>query len=137
MAKITDIAIVDSSGLVSLLNTPDSLHAEAVRISEYVDRHKINLVLPPEILAETLSVIGKKISNAAAITAGQALLRGPFVIPVPPSGLTEKTLTRLAQQKSSVSYIDCLVMEWADHYSTKVIFGFDAAFKTNGYRLPA
>jgi hypothetical protein len=27
-------------------------------------------------------------------------------------------------------------MAWADHYETKIIFGFDAVFEASGYQLP-
>jgi predicted nucleic acid-binding protein len=133
---MTEVAILDSSAIVSLLNTSDRLHGQALHISTAIEKAHINLVLPYEVLAETLNVIGKKISNTAAIRAGHAILSIGAVMPVPPSDLVQKTLAKLGQQKTSVSYIDCLVMQLADHYRTSVIFGFDAVFAANGYHLP-
>jgi predicted nucleic acid-binding protein len=37
------------------------------------------------------------------------------------------------KQPASVSFTDCLVMACADEYKTKLIFGFDSAFRKNGY----
>jgi predicted nucleic acid-binding protein len=34
------------------------------------------------------------------------------------------------------SFVDCLVMASANLYRTRDIFGFDAVFTENGYRLP-
>lgn len=136
MPTLTEVAILDSSALVSLLNTADSLHGQALLISTGIEQANINLILPYEVFAETLNVIGKKISNTAAIRAGQAIIENGFIMPMPPSDLVTKTLANLAHQKSSVSYIDCLVMQWADHYGTSAIFGFDAVFVANGFHLP-
>jgi hypothetical protein len=33
----------------------------------------------------------------------------------------------------SVSFTDCMVMATADHYGTRLIFGFDEVFRKNGY----
>ena len=47
-----------------------------------------------------------------------------------------EAVERFAQQPSSVSFTDCLVMALADRLGTKLIFGFDEVFRKNGYRLP-
>jgi hypothetical protein len=35
------------------------------------------------------------------------------------------------------SFVDCLVMAYANLYDTREIFGFDAVFVQNGYHLPS
>lgn len=45
-------------------------------------------------------------------------------------------LDRFARQPTSMSFTDCIVMACADAWETRDIFGFDAVFRKNGYRLP-
>jgi predicted nucleic acid-binding protein len=42
----------------------------------------------------------------------------------------------LTAKGQSPSFVDCLVMVYADVCKTTEIFGFDETFAKNGYRLP-
>jgi predicted nucleic acid-binding protein len=94
-------------------------------------------VLPTEVLVESLNVIGKKVGTRVAVSIGERILESKALILV---SATEETLNRalvkLSRMPNSVSYIDCLVMALADAYDTRAIFGFDEAFRKNGYQLP-
>jgi predicted nucleic acid-binding protein len=46
-----------------------------------------------------------------------------------------QALSRFATQSESVSLTDCIVMAVADDYETLDSFGFDEAFRKNGYRI--
>jgi predicted nucleic acid-binding protein len=131
------VIILDSSGIVSLLHHGDSRHEDAVAIARGIGNRRIDIILPTEVFAETMNVIGKKRGNATAIAQGRGIVaeKGYFLLASRPE-VIEMALVKLESQKQSVSYIDCLVMAWADHYHTKVIFGFDGAFAAAGYRLP-
>ncbi len=131
-----EAVIFDSSGLISILHEDDSLHERAVAILGPLEDQRIDLIIPSEVFAETINAIGKRFGNPFAITAGNALLERRFYIAQSDDALLKATLDRLTRQKNSVSFIDCLVMAWADHYGTKTIFGFDGAFAANGYSLP-
>jgi predicted nucleic acid-binding protein len=119
------------------MNEADSLHPQAVEVVKALATRHVDIILPAEVFAETINAMGKRFGNPAAITAGNALLEQRWYIPQADEAMLESTLSRLARHKNSVSYIDCLVMAWADHYHTQTIFGFDGAFAAAGYALPA
>lgn len=130
----------DSSALVALLTENDADHMKAVAISRSLVAQSRSVILPSEVLAESLTIIGKKYGLPAAVARGTYLARqmqdGALLIPQVHVDTLHNALAKLVTQPQSVSYIDCLVMAYADRYQTREIFGFDAAFARNGYRLP-
>ncbi len=130
--------IVDTSALISLLSDTDSLHTQALTFADTLRDNRQLLLIPAEVLAEALNVMRPRIGNPATVTIGQELLASPDIAVSPtPRDIIEQTLTKLAIQTGNASYIDCLVMATADHYHTRVIFGFDDTFRKDGYVLPA
>jgi predicted nucleic acid-binding protein len=133
---MSQIAIADSSALISLINNDDSLHHKALGLRDVMNTGGIQLVIPSEVFAETINVFGKKSSNEVAVAAGAIMLSDEITIPAANRGILMDAIERLRGQKASVSYVDALVMVWADYYETPLIFGFDAVFAANGYQLP-
>ena len=128
--------IVDTSTLISLLSDTDSVHGEAVALAENLRELRRPLIIPAEVLAETLNVLRPRLGNRAA-TIGNELLTSADIAVIPtPREVLELTLTKLQRQTGNASYIDCLVMVTADQYRTCSVFGFDETFRKNGYQLP-
>lgn len=99
---------------------------------------------PLKVLAETLNRIGNNIGRQQAFLAGKALLARHTTrdillvqsdIDIIDAGLELLKTVRVPQDKR-VSFVDCLVMAYANLYDTREIFGFDAVFVQNGYHLP-
>jgi len=129
--------IIDSSALVALVNPEDADHAKAVAISTVLGNADRPILVPPEVLAETLNILGKKLTRPFACAVGERLLSGEGLLVFQPTELPIRAaLAKWRTQPGGVSYIDCTVMVYADQYETGEIFGFDAAFAKNGYRLP-
>lgn len=135
--KSQHTVIVDTSALISLLSEDDSLHEQAVTLATQL-RHKNQLlIIPAEVLAETLVVLRPRVGKEKTVAIGTELLSSPEITVVPTQQQTlHQTLTKLMETTGGPSYIDCLVMATADEYQTTQIFGFDAAFDKNGYVLP-
>jgi predicted nucleic acid-binding protein len=130
------IIIVDSSALISLLNPFDSNHTRATQIAERLPANA-SLLVPDEVLNETLNIASKKLGRDVAVAMGWRVLdSGAFVLGQSPREILHEALDQFATQPADVSYTDCLVMQWARFYDTCWIFGFDGAFGDNGYRLP-
>lgn len=127
--------IADSSGIISLLFPTDANHAAAVAASERLASSGIVLLVPSHVFVETINVVGKKQSHAAAVQVAQALYRPPTQIVEVSAQTLRNALVRFATQPESVSFTDCIVMAVADEYGTTDIFGFDRAFRTGGYRI--
>jgi predicted nucleic acid-binding protein len=139
MAK-RDVAIVDSSALISLVNVVDELHGGATEIDEYLTNGGWSVLVPTEVFAETLNVIGKKIGRHEAVLVGRVMIDRYAAhdfdfIHAEPSTYRE-ALALQGHGRGGPSFVDCLVMALASAYGTKYIFGFDKTFKRNGYRLP-
>ena len=127
--------IVDTSALISLASVTDSNHSRAQTGTVAMEKAQRSAIVPGEIVTETINVVGKKVSHDVAIRIGQDLLRAKeYNIVETTLRIRRAALKKFAQQSSAmVSFTDCLVMAFADDYKTKDIFGFDDAFRKNGY----
>jgi uncharacterized protein len=130
--------IIDSSALFALVSRDDAHHQEALRVSQELARTHRAVVLLPEVFAESLNIVGKKLGRSHLFNlADEVLHSGDFIFPDQTQQMRENAISLLTKQAASVSYIDALVMAYADLFNTKDIFGFDEAFARSGYRLPA
>jgi predicted nucleic acid-binding protein len=136
--------ILDSSGLIAQINVNDLWHEKANTISAFIERTDRKVILPAEVLAETLNRIGNNIGRMDAAIAGHALLErnetGDILITSTHTDILAATLSLLESvqepQDKRASFVDCLVMATATFYETREIFGFDAVFSANGFQLP-
>lgn len=129
-------AIIDSSAIISLSFNDDSNHKAAIQSSEYLVEENMSLILPGEVITEVLNVIGKKIGKNKQLEIGKYLLKSEeFIIIETDNEIRINAFNKLQELPNSVSYTDCIVMAVADYFDSKLIFGFDKAFKTNGYKL--
>jgi len=83
-----------------------------------------------------MNVVGKKLGHRVAVAIGQQVTANPTYLILESDKELAEALKRFANQPSSVSFTDCIVMALADRLGTKLIFGFDEVFRKNGYRLP-
>lgn len=126
--------IADSSGIVSLISETDKNHPVALRITDTLRNTDGSIIVPSDVFSETLNVIGRKIGHDVAITVGEELSNSGVYLVVEASEKTKQIALELFKtQPGSVSFTDCIVMAFADQFNTKDIFGFDEAFRKNGY----
>lgn len=127
--------IADSSGLVSLISEDDSNHKLALKIADELNGVNSLIIVPSDVFSETLNVIGKKLSRHLAIEVGNELISSSTYSVIETDGLLrDNALSLLSRQTESISFTDCVVMVFADSFKSRDIFGFDKAFKVNGYR---
>jgi predicted nucleic acid-binding protein len=92
------------------------------------------ILVPYDVYAETVNMVGKKQGHAKAHEVGQFLSKtAPFLVIDSSPSAREQALSRLLTLSASVSYTDAVVMAVADEYQTQKIFGFDEAFANCGY----
>lgn len=126
--------VTDSSALVSLISQTDSNHKKAVASAIKFKNTKRAILIPSEVFAETINILGKKFGHSAAVASANELLHSQeYKIANTLENTRLIAFEKFQQQPQSVSFTDCLVMAFADEYETKEIFGFDAAFRKNGY----
>lgn len=132
---MTPPTIADSSALVSLASVTDRNHKLAATISQSLAQEKRSVIVPGEVVTETINVFGKKISRRSAVRLGEKLISSKeLIIAETTAEIRRQALLKFRKQAGSVSFTDCLVMAFADSFSTKDIFGFDEVFCKNGYR---
>lgn len=126
--------IADSSALISLLVETDKNHSLAIQVSKQFQKRSDTIIIPEDIFSELINITGKKFGHQKAYAAAISILNIKiFVIENITEQIRQKALEAYKKQPESVSFTDCLVMTIADHFETKEIFGFDEAFKKNGY----
>lgn len=126
--------IIDTSAFISLGTIADSNYESAKTISKHIEEEGRSVVMPGEIFTEIVNVVGKKVGHAAATTQGNKILSSQSVHLVETtSAIRRRAFEKFIKQPRSVSLTDCLVMAFADHFETIEIFGFDEAFRKNGY----
>lgn len=140
MATYNKSVIVDSSALVAILKSDDADHEKALQVDTRNTANDLYVLLPYEIVAETLNIIGKKVNRASAVEAGRTILlwqaSGDVILLASDPQTLSLAIELQATAIGGPSYIDCLVMAHADKQRTPYVFGFDAAFSKNGYQCP-
>src|SRR5215468_5601200 len=126
--------IADTSGLVSLATDTDQNHEPAAKAAAKLRKTARPILLPFDVLVETINVLGKKSGHETASKAASELLHPEsqfLLIETGPYLFT--ALEKFKDQSPAVSLTDCMVMSVADDYGTKEIFGFDKQFVDAGY----
>ena len=136
METSSNLIIVDSSGLISLVVESDSSHGEAVAMATEFVGSEGKALVPAEVFAETLNILGKKFGHEYAAGAVQAVLESSAFAVVPTSDVSRlDAVEQFRTTPTGVSFTDCLVMKVADEHGTKDIFGFDKQFEDAGYNI--
>ena len=126
--------IADTSGLVSLATDTDQNHKPAAKAAAKLRKASRPIILPLDVLVETVNVLGKKSGHETARKVAAELLHPEsqfLLIETSPYLIT--ALEKFKDQSPAVSLTDCIVMTVADDYGTKDIFGFDRQFEEAGY----
>lgn len=87
------------------------------------------IIVPGELLAETVNIVGKKFSRRLAIETARLLLtQPPFLVKETDLATHLAALGLFEEAAGSVSYTDCLVLATADKHGTRDVFGFEHFF---------
>lgn len=125
--------IGDSSAFFSLVIKKDQNHSNATTTIRKIIDNKASVIVP-EVFTELVNILGKKVGHLVAIKTGKMILQKPeLTIMETTDVIRRNAFEKFKKQPESVSFTDCLVMAFADSFETKEIFGFDEAFRKNGY----
>ena len=128
--------IADSSALISLVSSGDDNNSRALARSEQYARERRTVLIPDDVFTETLNVLGRRLARGEVMPIAERLLDPEQFTHVDTTPeIRAQALTMFAIQPTSVSFTDCLVIAVADHYETRIIFGFDQVFRKNGYQM--
>src|SRR4051812_8771485 len=128
--------IADTSGLISLTVTSDANHAPAIEATTPLRERESTILVPYEVLVETVNVLGKRLGHDKAASVASYLSTTPLFLVIDSSQpARQQALERFEAQPRVVSFTDCIVMAIADEYGTRTIFGFDTDHAKNGYAI--
>src|SRR3954470_8621412 len=123
--ETNNLIIADSSALVSLTIKSDRNHAAAVTFVQKVAADNRTVVIPCDVLAETVNILGKKFGHTRALEAIDILFEGrAFVVEDIDERIRADALAWFRDVADGVSYTDCIVMAAANANKTKHVFGF-------------
>jgi predicted nucleic acid-binding protein len=74
METSSPIIVADSSGLISLTLETDLNHEAAMAIANDFVGTQTTALIPAEVFAETLNILGKKFGHERAVEASEAIL---------------------------------------------------------------
>lgn len=128
MASFPEI-LIDTSALFALINRDDPHHTQAVRLHQALIHRKATLVLPNFLLAETHTVLLKRVGASAAREFLHAAARD-FVIErvTLEDERTAYTILSHPLESEGVSYFDAVAAAVAERLGIKEIFSFDRHF---------
>jgi predicted nucleic acid-binding protein len=134
--KNNPFLIADTSGLISLTVTTDRNHEPAISAAKPLQVRHNGILVPSEVFAETVNVLGKRLGHRQAHAVASYLSETPLFLIIDSSTETRQAaLSRFASLPQRVSYTDAVVMAVAEEYETKAIFGFDEDFQKAGYQI--
>ena len=134
----SNIIVGDTSALISMVIESDSKHSDALAGAQYLTTKQSTILIPAEVLAETVNVLGKKFDRKHAIATGRRLTKDEAFIVVETNELVRsRALDLMEKAADSGSYIDCIVVATGEQYASTNIYGFDRYFKQQGFPFPA
>ena len=126
--------VIDSSAFISLGTVADSNYKKATLISDKIQEDNRAIVMPGDVFTEILNIVGKKVGHKIAIEQANHIFFSKAInVEEINSKIRQSAFEKFKMQPNSVSFTDCSVMAFADEFETKEIFGFDEAFRKNGY----
>ena len=128
--------LIDTSAAYALLAAEDAHHAKAVEIYGSIQARNIPLVLSNFILAETHTIINRRIGHAAAREFLNNALRD---FEIERATLEDEWAAHAILQGTTrskdLSYFDAVTLAVAERLGIKEIFSFDSHFEMMGLAL--
>ena len=129
--------VVDTDGLIALVNKDDVLALDAVKTLEDLHASEVKLVYPSTTIVEAITTFQSKLSNSGlAGDMAQMLRDGQFnIVPVDQNILEQaETLFKPKGSKQNTMF-DAVVAAVAKTTNADAIFSFDKWYEKVGLRL--
>lgn len=132
----TNLVLVDSDGLIGLINPNDPNHSKCIAISNYLSANSLGTVVPYPIALEAATTLTRKFDRP---DLGQLILESNAAIEEKPSLNEDVSLevsTLFSQNTSTKNTpFDHYVCALAKKNNIKYIFSFDSFYKKQGLKL--
>ena len=124
-----------AAGSISLTSDADRNYAHALRAAQQLEETKATILVPYDVFAETVNMVGKKQGHAKTYEVGQFLSKtAPFLV-IDSSPAAREQLSQLLTLSASVSYTDAVVMAVADESGPGRFLGLMRPLQTAGMSI--
>lgn len=134
---MSKIAIGDADGLVALADEKDSNHKRAQKTSEWLLARGFEIIFPNTTILEAITALkrAKNLPEKAHLINKQ-YQAGAFTVEFVDEITQRQASVRFGKIVSKKNTIfDCIVVETAIKFNTKVIFSFDEFFVKQKFQL--
>ena len=131
------IAIGDADALIALVYEEDSSHNRAKKTVEFLTAQNYEIIYPNTAILEAITALkrAKNLPEKAHLINRQ-YQTGAFTVEFIDEATQRQASVRFEKTVSKKNTIfDCLVIETALKFNTKVIFSFDDFFTKQGFQL--
>lgn len=131
-----DSVLIDTSAIFALLNPDDEHHKKALVINESLTNRSITLLLPNFLLAESHTIINKRLGNQPALKFLNAALQDFEIERVTVEDeWTAHAILQETSARKNLSYFDAIAVAVAERSGIHEIFSFDRHFAVMGFQL--
>ena len=128
--------LADTSALYALADRDDDHHKNAVKIFESLKERQIVLILPNFILAETHTIINRRLGREQAKAFLNSAIQDFHIerVSLEDEWSAHAFLQEVTREKD-LSYFDAVTIAMAERIGIDEIFSFDKHFSMMGLRL--
>lgn len=131
------MTFVDTGAWLALLHARDQHHARALAHWRQLVKGRTPLLTSSLVLAETTTLLARRVGYAYAAAQGRAILGAPNIRTLRADAIDDSAgldrMTKWADQ--GITFCDCVSFQLMERHRIQVVFGFDQHFTRAGFRL--
>lgn len=128
--------LLDTSAILALMNPEDAFHQQALTIKESLVAQSVAFVLPNFLLAESHTIINKRMGASSSREFLNAALQDFEIERVTiEDEWTAHAILQETNSKRDFSYFDAVAVALAERLGIRKVFTFDQHFKIMGLEL--
>ncbi|HEX8932458.1 MAG TPA: PIN domain-containing protein [Patescibacteria group bacterium] len=133
------IVILDSDGLIALINQEDANNRQAMQINNFFREQKATMIIPVTTIVEAITALKRKINKPelTKVIIDSCISGAIPVIDVPANILSEAVVFFKADGSKKDTMFDAVICAFAKRYKADAIFSFDKGYKKSNIPLAA
>ncbi len=132
--------VVDSDGLIGLLDKEDAHYVSAQMILEKLAKEKTKFIYPATVIVESTTILKVRLKKPQVADEIARLLLSGFLVIEPVDEGVLKEAVNILEGKGGDNHntlFDAVVATIAQKHHADAIFSFDRFYKKHGFKLAA